>query len=548
MANLKKFLIFVILFIPHLLSAQLTYPTLRPIPVIPHPTGGNVFFFAYAPMQYYHYPGGTDTFKLSYYNDVTGNRYLARSTDYGITWNDITIITGVSGIREAVVKNPDSSIYMGFNKWTAGNNSKSYMVSSSSTNGGYSFLGQDSVMELGEDKSFIWNEDTGEYWGYVRPRSVTPTCCGCCVCDHSYSNGYRKIALMKNNSFFPHANSWSARDTIIEIDPSEYNSTSSPDFKTQIYYMQVFRSGSDWWGLIGMYRVATNGGDLEAYPYTHPEYTSDVELVWSDNGEDWHRTNNRQPFIPLHDSINTIYSVGTLVGDSIYIYSFESTVLHATYKTGVCLGGGVVESALFGKYYSIYLYKISVAKLNEWGPPVVANIKTSIEGFLNTSTGKHVLRDTLTAELRSSISPYQVKSTAKAVVDSSTLIGTYSFPHVSPGNYYIKVKGRNSLETWSSIDTFFTSTSNTAYDFTTAYSKTYGGNTIIVGGKYCIYSGDVDNDGTVGSSDLTAVTSDQVLGASGYINTDLTGDFYVDVSDVVMVYNNANMFVTVMNP
>jgi len=471
MANLKNVLLFIVLFIPHLLSAQLTYPTFRPTAVIPHPTGGNVFFFAYAPMQYYHYSGGTDTFKLSYYNEVTGNRYLARSIDYGITWNDKTIITGVADICEAVVNNPDSSIYMGFNKWTSGSNQKSYMVSSSSTNGGYTFLGQDSVMELGEDKSFIWNGDTGEYWGYVRPRSVTPTCCGCCVCDHSYSNGYRKIALMKNNSFFPHANSWSARDTILEIDPSEYNSTSSPDFKTQIYYMQVFRSGTDWWGLIGMYRVATNGGDLEAYPYTHPEYTSDVELMWSDDGEDWYRTNNRQPIIPLHDSIKTIYSVGTLVGDSVYIYSCESTILHAEYRITDGCSGTRQDTAYKGKFYSMYLYKMSVAKLNEWRPPSIVYVTAGVEGFINTGTGKHVLKDTLTAELRSTSSPYNLESTVKAVIDSSSLTGKFDFPHVSPGSYYLVLEGRNSLETWSSSGISIVNSTSASYDFTVASTR-----------------------------------------------------------------------------
>ena len=531
--------------------AQLTYPTMYPTAVIPHPSGGSVFPFAYTPMEYLNYPGGTDTFKIRYADMSTGIRYLARSTNFGITWTDKTMITGITKMREATVRNPDSTkLYMGFHDW---DNGVCYMNSVYSTNGGYNFdsLTVTQVMRTGEDLSFFWNEDTNEYWRYIRPRDVEPHCCQFpCRANYgvSYSNGYRKIALTKNNSFFPSAGSLSAMDTILEVSTTDFNNSSSPDYRTQMYYMQVFRTGSDWWGLVGMYRVANNGGDLEPYPHTHPEYTSDVELVWSDNGEDWQRTNNKQAFIPLHDSINTIYSVGTPVGDSIYIYSFESTILHAHYYNGACGGGSVIASAKNGKHYSIYLYKMAVSKLNEWSPAVVANIKASVQGFLNTSTDKHVLRDTLTAELRSSISPYIVKSTTKSVVDSSTLIGNYSFPHVSPGNYYIVVKGRNSLETWSSIDTFFTSSSVMNYDFTNAYAKTYWGNTILTGGKYCIYSGDVDNNGAVDSQDIYDITNDYSIFASGYLDTDLTGDYFVDVSDVTMVYNNASNFVSTMAP
>lgn len=234
---------------------------------------------------------------------------------------------------ESIINNPDSlRMYMGYNDWRIVNNTnRSFFYSMFSIDGGFNFSNKTQVMELGEDKSFIWNQDTDEYWGYVRPRNIEPSC----LYNPSIGNGVRKIALMKNSAFFPSANYWSSRDTILEVYDSAYTNVNSPDYRTQTYYMQVFRNGSDWWGLVGMYRVANNGGENEPFPYTYPEYTSDVELVWSDNGEDWYRTNQRQPIIPLHDSIRTIYAVGTVVQDSVYFYSAESTLLHASYKTGL---------------------------------------------------------------------------------------------------------------------------------------------------------------------------------------------------------------------
>ncbi|MDZ4712002.1 MAG: hypothetical protein SGI89_06710 [bacterium] len=479
MANFKNVLLFIVLFIPLFSTAQLTYPTRYPNAVIQHTGNDIILFFGYAPMIYQPaYGGGIDTFKLFYINTGIRSKYsrlLARSTNYGITWTDthyVNVDVDTNHLYKAVVEGNESKLYMGYNRWIpdSGPGKKSYMCKAYSTNGGYKFTDTGVVMQLGEDKSFLWNEDTDEYCGYVRPRNVEPVC-SAKVGGIYVSNGVRKIALMKNNSIFPTAGNWSARDTIVEIDPSDYINSASPDYRTQVYYMQVFRSGSDWWGLVGMYRIGNNGEEVKPFPYTHPEYTSDVELMWSDDGEDWYRTNNRQPIIPLHDSIKTIYSVGTLVGDSVYIYSCESTILHAEYRITDGCSGTRQDTAYKGKFYSMYLYKMSVAKLNEWRPPSIVYVTAGVEGFINTGTGKHVLKDTLTAELRSTSSPYNLESTVKAVIDSSSLTGKFDFPHVSPGSYYLVLEGRNSLETWSSSGISIVNSTSASYDFTVASTR-----------------------------------------------------------------------------
>lgn len=386
-------LIFILLILTPLSSfSQLTLPTRYPNAVIPH-RGGDILFFLYKPMIYEDNIG-QDTFKLYYVDKKYWRTYLARSTNSGISWGDTQYVQTL-GQWEDIIGNPDSTqIYNGFGKWR---NDSSFMYQSRSTNGGYTFIDSLQVMPLGEDKSFIWNYDTDEYWGYVRPRNITPDCdCSIHNC-FTIGNGVRKIALMKNSGYFGNMLDWSPRDTIVEVDPSDYTNSSSPDYRTQIYYMQVFRNGSDWWGLVGMYRVGNNGGETNDYPYTHPEYTSDVELMWSDYGESWFRTNNRQPIIPLHDSINTIYSVGTVVNDSLYIYSSESTILHAGYTTRGCRNTNKETSAFEGKFYSLYLYKMSLDKLNEWRPTSDVIVTCGIEGFLNATTNEHILSDTITA-------------------------------------------------------------------------------------------------------------------------------------------------------
>ena len=525
-------------------SGQLTYPTRYPSAVIPHNNDSSRLFFLYLPMQYENNVG-QDTFKLYYVKTSTPPQYyLARSIDYGITWTDTQKVIVPS--HESIIKNPNSSIsYLAYNVWSG---DTSFMYKAESSDGGFNFSNTGKVMELGEDKSFIWNEDTGEYWGYVRPYNIAPDCkCWMHNC-FTIGNGVRKIALMKNSMNFPNSGDWSARNIIVEIDTNEYINSSSPDYRTQTYYMQVFRNDDDWWGLVGMYRVGNNGGETNDVPYTYPEYTSDVELMWSDDGEKWYRTNNRQPFIALHDSINTIYSVGTVVDDSIYIYSSESTLLHASYSTNGCANVKYRNdtASYTGKFYSIYLYKIGKDKLNEWRPPSKVKLTATIEGFLNTGTGKLNLRDTLPAELRNSTSPYGLVASSKSVIDSVTFKTECEFPHVNPGNYYLSVSGRNSIETWSSSAIMIYNDSATTYNFTTGATKAYGSNLILKDSLYCIYSGDVNKDDFVDNNDIVFIYNNIFL--TGYYKTDLDGNLYTDMSDVIIASNNSNNLVSVIRP
>ncbi len=71
---------------------------------------------------------------------------------------------------------------------------------------------------------------------------------------------------------------------------------------------------------------------------------------------------------------------------------------------------------------------------------------------------------------------------------------------------------------------------------------------ILVGTKYCLYSGDTDFDYNIDVSDIVQVYNDVTIGASRYVKTDLTGDDFVDVSDMVIAYNNAINAIEVIAP
>ncbi|MBK9540851.1 MAG: hypothetical protein IPO49_00880 [Bacteroidetes bacterium] len=184
---------------------------------------------------------------------------------------------------------------------------------------------------------------------------------------------------------------------------------------------------------------------------------------------------------------------------------------------------------------------------------VTLNLTVFIEGFTNNSGVMNgavspSVCDTLTVSLASSISPYSIVTSNVGVIG---LNGSGSFVFTGPylGNsYYVVVQHRNSLETWSANPVLFSSSSIT-YDFSTAASKAYGSNEILhTSGKYAIRSGDVNQDGTIESSDYSSIENSSQFFASGYLPADVTGDNLVESSDYSLIENNSQLFLFSVRP
>jgi len=180
----------------------------------------------------------------------------------------------------------------------------------------------------------------------------------------------------------------------------------------------------------------------------------------------------------------------------------------------------------------------------------VLNLTTFIEGFYNSSSNPMV-SDTILIYLRNAASPYAIIDSARTVL-STNGEGSFIFFNISAGtNYYIVIKHRNSIETWSSSPVEFSSGVTLTYDFTSAASMAYGNNQIQVDNspvRFAIYSGDVNQDGVVDASDLALIDNDAFNSVSGYVNTDLSGDDFVDGSDLLIADNNAGSNVIAITP
>lgn len=161
--------------------------------------------------------------------------------------------------------------------------------------------------------------------------------------------------------------------------------------------------------------------------------------------------------------------------------------------------------------------------------------------------------DTITVNLwsPSSLSNTEPDHTVKAVLHTD---GTASmqFPASATGNaYYIAIRHRNHMETWSKLPVMFSS--STDYDFTDNLQKAFDDGVnppmaAVAGGKYAIYGGDVNQDGTVDASDMADVDNDNAGFAFGYNLTDVNGDGATDASDISIIDNNQALFLFYARP
>ncbi|MFZ1321638.1 MAG: aryl-sulfate sulfotransferase [Ignavibacteria bacterium] len=177
------------------------------------------------------------------------------------------------------------------------------------------------------------------------------------------------------------------------------------------------------------------------------------------------------------------------------------------------------------------------------------NLKMAVEGFYNFDEDKLNMNDTVMIYLRDINSPYSIVDSSRSVIDSVNFTGSFNFYNTNDGTYYLKIKHRNSIETWSKTGGESINENDVLqYDLSSSQSQAFGNNLIMLGSKNCIYSGDVNQDGTIDISDLSEIDNDVLSFNKGYINSDVTGDMFTDVSDVAIAENNAIKFISSVTP
>jgi len=157
--------------------------------------------------------------------------------------------------------------------------------------------------------------------------------------------------------------------------------------------------------------------------------------------------------------------------------------------------------------------------------------------------------DLVTVELHNTVAPYGVAyQFSNADLNTDGTLSISALPSDVTGSYYLVIKHRNSIETWSALPVDFSSPGSLSYDFSTSASKAFGNNMKQIGTDYVFFAGDDNQDGLVDSSDLIGTDNDVANFQIGYLSTDVNGDGLIDASDLILIDNNNAMFVGAMHP
>lgn len=167
---------------------------------------------------------------------------------------------------------------------------------------------------------------------------------------------------------------------------------------------------------------------------------------------------------------------------------------------------------------------------------VKVNLKLIQEGQFNYPINTLNKNDTINVYLYSYPGLAKVDSAA-GVIDSLLFTGLYEFPNAPSGSYFISVKTKNGIETWSKPGgEIMTRGVTYNYDFTISESQAYGNNLKLIGSVYCLISGDCNQDGIINALDRAELV--EQTGMSGNLSGDLDGNGIVNEADKSLLVGN----------
>jgi hypothetical protein len=203
---------------------------------------------------------------------------------------------------------------------------------------------------------------------------------------------------------------------------------------------------------------------------------------------------------------------------NIYFASTTATLHLKSFLEGFYTGAGLMRSTLYNLNFMTDTTATDTIQVNLWSPVHLTNNSPDY-------SSKTILHNNGTASV--------------------------PFPGSVIGNsYYIAVKHRNSLETWSKNPVVIGVSSS--YDFTTGQTQAYsnGMNQPMknISGVYVFYAGDVSQDGQVDIADMADVDNDAQHFAFGYNSSDCDGNGATDAADMTLIDNNSILFLFFARP
>ncbi len=173
---------------------------------------------------------------------------------------------------------------------------------------------------------------------------------------------------------------------------------------------------------------------------------------------------------------------------------------------------------------------------------ITVNLKLFLQGYYaGAGTMQSVLNnqgvaalstetDTLLVELHDATTFALIGSPQQTVL-STTGLASATFTEAA-GSYYLAIKHRNTIQTWST-NPVACSFSTPLYDFSSAANQAMGDNQVEVElNVWAFFTGDLNQDDFVDGNDFPAFDTDSFNGVNSvYVATDMNGDGFVDGND-----------------
>lgn len=233
--------------------------------------------------------------------------------------------------------------YYDTNTVSLGNKSYFYKIQNS-TDDGVTWTGTPDTLSdgskwFGEDHTSFYHPDSNKYYLLLRRESSQFTL-------------NRKISLVKTSDFV----TFTPRTLIVPADSTNYDNVNSKDYRKTFYFGSMFTTGAgEYWILATIYKIDADEDETgqALIDTAGTDNCTWTELLFSEDGDNWKRTNDTNAFIPLNNGYRQIYGLPTVFGDSLFIYTFEAKERHI-----------LAES----DHFDIWRYRISLADLRAYKP------------------------------------------------------------------------------------------------------------------------------------------------------------------------------------
>jgi hypothetical protein len=240
----------------------------------------------------------------------------------------------------------------------------------------------------------------------------------------------------------------------------------------------------------------------------------------------------------------------------------------STYAGNSLIQGDVIFCQLTSNASCITAPVVNNSITMSCSQPVILNLNVFLQGFytgnqlmnaplyLNGMSANPDACDSIMVDLRDNTSPYSIVESKKGLLNRNGT-SSLSFSSARAANfYYIALRHRNSIETWSSVPVQFFQT--TSYNFTDRQSKAFGNNLVKTNDNlyWAIFSGDISNSQTgLGTQDRIIEGQDYLdmenavnVIQSGYVLTDITGDGLTEAADYLIMENNVGVIISTIRP